>query len=265
MMQPILIHDKEELEKYLLRYPQLNFYHLGDLDDFFWPYTSWFALKEDDQINALILMYSGIRPVTVLAIENDNHGGMLKLLENSLPLLPGVFYAHLSAGLEQVLSAYGYQIKLHGEHYKMALSHPEKLELIDTTDVEQLSSNDLDEMLSLYKHSYPGNWFDPRMLETGQYTGLRDKNGQLVSVAGIHVYSPEYKIAALGNITTNPKYRGQGLAKKVTAGLCKLLLTTSDSIGLNVRSDNSPAIQAYHKIGFEVVGKYNEWMVNPPS
>lgn len=264
MIQPILIHDKRELENFLLKHRQLNFYLLGDLDDFFWPYTSWFALEEDGQISALLLMYSGIRPVTVLAIENKNYSQMLQLLEDSLPLLPSSFYAHLSVGLDKVLSAHGYQIKLHGEHYKMALTDTQKLELFDTKDVEQLSVDHLAEILALYKDSYPENWFDPRMLETGQYTGLRDKKGQLISVAGIHVYSPQYRIAALGNITTHPEFRGQGWAQRVTAGLCILLLHSVDAIGLNVRSDNIPAIQAYQKIGFEVVGTYNEWMVNPP-
>ena len=54
------------------------------------------------------------------------------------------------------------------------------------------------------------------MLETGKYFGIR-REGILVSVAGIHVYSPEYDVAALGNITTHPDFRGQGLGRKVTA------------------------------------------------
>ena len=47
----------------------------------------------------------------------------------------------------------------------------------------------------------------------------------------------------------------------VTAGCCKRLLETVDLIGLNVRSDNAPAIQAYQQIGFEKVGEYHEWML----
>jgi predicted GNAT family acetyltransferase len=99
------------------------------------------------------------------------------------------------------------------------------------------------------------------MVETGQYVGIRDKD-KLVCVAGIHVYSPIYKIAALGNITTLPELRGQGLGKAATAGLCKRLLKTVDAIGLNVRSDNTPAIKAYEAIGFTKVATYHEWMVN---
>ena len=34
-----------------------------------------------------------------------------------------------------------------------------------------------------------GNWFEVQRLDTGQYFGLKE-DGRLVSVAGVHVYSP---------------------------------------------------------------------------
>lgn len=261
MQKPEFIHDKNELERFLLRYRHLNFYHLGDLDDFFWPYTSWLALKDQREITALTLLYTGIQPAAFLAIVNDNYPQMETLLRNSLAILPKSFYAHLSPGLEGVLQEGGFQLDLHGAHLKMALTKQEMLENIDTSAVEQLGLDDLPEMKDLYEKSYPGNWFDARMLETGQYAGVRSDAGELVGVAGIHVYSPVYKIAALGNITTLPALRGQGLGKTATAGLCKQLLKTVDAIGLNVRADNAAAIAAYSKIGFEPVGEYSEWMV----
>jgi RimJ/RimL family protein N-acetyltransferase len=259
-MKLIYLHDKNELETYLLKYRHLNYYHLGDLDDFFWPYTTWYALKENGEIKALNLFYIGIDPVVLLGIENDNPKEMKTLLRQSLPLLPLNFYAHLSPGLEKVLEV-DYALDHHGEHYKMNLTDPSKLNDIDTSPVVPLTTENLEEMRVLYEESYPGNWFDARMVETGQYVGIREE-GKLIGVAGIHVYSPIYKIAALGNITTHPTKRGQGLGKAVTAGLCKRLLENVDAIGLNVLSDNTPAIKAYEAIGFTKVAAYHEWMVN---
>jgi GNAT superfamily N-acetyltransferase len=43
----------------------------------------------------------------------------------------------------------------------------------------------------------------------------------LGSVAGIHVYSPRQRMAALGNIVTHPAARGKGYASRVTARLCR--------------------------------------------
>lgn len=82
-----------------------------------------------------------------------------------------------------------------------------------------------------------------------------------MSVAGVHVYSARFRMAALGNITTHPDWRGQGLGTAATAGLCKNLLKTVDTVGLNVSSDNETAIRMYEKLGFEAVAKYNEYML----
>lgn len=260
-MKPVFIHDKYELETFLLNYPYRNFYHLGDLDDFFWPYTSWIGAKENDYLSAVLLLYSGAKPPALLVIENENYYEMEELLESSLFLLPKEFYCHLSPGLENVLYDNGYQLDLHGLHYKMALTEPERLDKIYTDWVDQLWEGDLQDILDLYESAYPGNWFDARMLETKQYCGARDENGALIAVAGIHVYSVEYQIAALGNITTHPDHRGQGVGTAVTARLCKLLRETVSTIGLNVKADNESALAVYEKLGFEIEAEYNEFMV----
>ena len=79
--------------------------------------------------------------------------------------------------------------------------------------------------------------------------------------AGVHVYSEEYRVAALGNIVTHPDYRNRGFGRIVTAYLCKKLLEKVDHIGLNVHRDNVSAIRCYENLGFEILGKYEECMV----
>lgn len=262
-MKPVLIHDKAELAAYLGKFSQFNFYHLGDLDDFYWPYITWYAHKKENEIQAIILFYTGIRPPVLLAIDNHNLEPMKALAGAIHPFLPSKFYSHLSPGLE-VCFQDAYELTHYGEHYKMMLVDPAKIDEVDISSVVSLSGKDLHQLQDLYAASYLGNWFDARMLDTGQYVGLRAE-GQLVSVAGVHVYSPKYKVAALGNITTHPDYRGQGLGTAVTAALCAQLLETIDTIGLNVKTNNAPAIYAYKKLGFEVVSSYHEWMVELSS
>ena len=139
------------------------------------------------------------------------------------------------------------------------MSDHAKLDKVDFSNVQPLTNQHLPELIDLYTASYPGNWFDPRMLQTGQYMGIHiDK--QLVAVAGVHVYSAHYRVAALGNITTHPDHRGQGVGTAVTAALCKRLLKTVDTIGLNVKSDNAAAIALYQKLGFQIVTTYHEYM-----
>ncbi|HEX4607636.1 MAG TPA: GNAT family N-acetyltransferase, partial [Urbifossiella sp.] len=116
-----------------------------------------------------------------------------------------------------------------------------------------------------YAASYPGNWFAPRMLETGCYYGVR-RGGELVSVAGVHVYSPRYGAAALGNITTRPDHRGRGLGAAVTARVCRELLRAGVAcVGLNVKADNAAAVRCYQALGFEPVADYAEYAVEPAA
>jgi predicted GNAT family acetyltransferase len=84
----------------------------------------------------------------------------------------------------------------------------------------------------------------------------------LVSVAGVHVYSPRYKVGVVGNVTTHPAYRGKGLGTAVCARLCRELLKTVEHIGLNVKADNASAIASYKRLGFEVVGEYEEGLLS---
>lgn len=257
-MPVVSLHDKDIIEQFLRRNTPIHLYELGDLDDFFWPYTTWYALKEEGQIEQITLLYTGQVLPVLLAI-SDHREAMRRLLELLLPILPRRFYAHLSGDLANVFVR-DYRMQSQGLHYKMALVDPSHLRFVDTSEVIALSTKDLHELQSLYHDSYPVNSFDPRMLETGHYYGIR-RNDRLVAVAGVHVYSPRYKVGVLGNVTTHPDYRGQGLAKAVCAKLCVELLKTIDAVGLNVKADNASAIAAYRSLGFEMAGKYEEGLL----
>jgi len=258
----LCLHAKDEVEAFCRRNPALHLYALGDLDDFFWPHTTWYALHDRGQIQQLVLVYTGQPLPTVLAYAEQPIGPMLDLLRDLLRVLPRRFYAHLTEGVADVLSEH-YRIEPHGTHHKMALTDRSRAARFDGSEAEALSAVDTDDLLALYGASYPGNWFVPRMLQTGYYFGIRRGPG-LVSVAGVHVYSQPYKVAALGNITTRPDVRGQGLGTAVTARLCQELLRAGiECVGLNVKADNRSAIACYEKLGFARVADYGEYMAEP--
>ena len=141
----------------------------------------------------------------------------------------------------------------------MALVDETQASNIDCSYVKQIRSTDLALIQDFYKESHPENWFDSRMLETNRYFGIWEKR-RLVSVAGIHVYSPQYKVAALGNISTLPTHRKQGYGTKVTAKLCQSLIDENVQIGLNVKADNTTAISCYEKLGFKIIASYEEFL-----
>ena len=201
------ITNREELETFFRLDPGLRFYELGDLDDFFWPHTTWYGLRENGALKEVLLLYRG-GPMPVLLALSRQVEGMSLLVRESLPDLPQRLYLHLSPGLDALFMA-EFNLISHGSFLKMRLTERDLAGDVEQAEAVVLSRSDLEELLALYQRSYPGNWFDPRMIDTGCYFGLR-LDRKLVCVAGIHVHSRTYRIAALGNITTHPDYRGRG-------------------------------------------------------
>lgn len=252
------LEDKATILFFLKRNPELQIYCIGDLDDFFWPHTTWYSIVEASVIQSVALLYSGMKIPTLLLFfegDSDYSNTLLKQIKSNLPKK---FYAHLSPGLIDVFKSHSI-IEAYGLHYKMALMKiPAE---VNDPNIRRLTAGDLHKIEDFYSVAYPRNWFDKRMIETQKYFGYFLDN-KLIGVSGIHVYSAEYKVAALGNIATLPDYRGQQIGFKLTSKLCNDLLQSVDIIGLNVKSDNDFAIRCYKKAGFEIVGKYEEFYIN---
>ncbi len=258
----IPITDRAVLEPFLRRDPARHLYSLGDLDPFFWPHTRWFGWVDDGSLAAVLLLYAGMKPPSVLAF-SERPDLMRRLVTAVQDALPDVFELHVEEGILDGVSQLGPRtIERHGRHLRMRLRDTDRLDVPGATDTVALTTSDLEDLRALYAAAYPENWFDPRMLETGQYVGVR-RHGQLVSVAGVHVYSADYRVAALGNITSHPAHRGQGLARAATASLCRSLSRRVDVIGLNVKADNQAAIHIYEQLGFETILAYEEARVEP--
>jgi GNAT superfamily N-acetyltransferase len=254
------LNDKDELEQFLRKNTALNIYQIGDLDNFYWNNTAWYGLKENNSLKSVVLLYQAPPFKVLLALAPEDETGYLKRLLMSLSAdLPGKFYAHLSPGIEKIFET-EYDLESHGKYQKMFLTDSDRLSHFESNDIVHLNNKDLNDIFNLYKESYPENSFDPRMIETGMYYGLKINN-KLVCISGIHVYSEVYKVAALGNITTHPDYRGKGYGQRVTAHLCRVLLTKVNAIGLNVGQDNIPAIKCYRNLGFTKAAPYLEYMI----
>jgi hypothetical protein len=221
-MALVPLSDRDAIERWLRRDAPVHLYELGDLDDFFWPSTTWYGLGDGPDaasVGAIALLYQAPSlPVVVALGRAADLDDIRALLEELAPLLPSRFYAHLVPGSADVLGR-SFALEPHGTHARMVLASRALVDTIDTADAVVLGPHDEAELLALYARAYPGNWFDPRMLETGAYFGVR-RGGTLASVAGVHVVSRSHRIAALGNIATDPSLRGRGLARIALAAVC---------------------------------------------
>jgi ribosomal protein S18 acetylase RimI-like enzyme len=250
------ITDRRKLAAYFRQDLNIHFYSLGDLDDFYWPNTICLGIESSRGVEAVSTIYRGDR-LPVLLVFSDPGKLSHEYINQLIYYLPDQVYAHLSPDLERYFQN-EFNVTEIGDHFKMKLENPDILTKIETKSLQQLSKHDLPEMIDLYKSSYPGNAFDPRMVLTGLYFGYR-LEGRIVSAGGVHVYSEKYKVAALGNITTHPDHRNQGLAKMVTAKICQALAGKVEFIGLNVKCSNLAAIKLYQALGFKISNKYGEF------
>lgn len=259
-MKIVKAGNKDTLRNFFSDDPFLHLYEIGDLDDFFWPYTEWFALEDSEGISAAFLVYKGSELPVLLALEQNDPEAAKVLIREIQDDLPDRIYCHLSPCVTKEMESI-YTLKSHGRHNKMKLVSSAYFDFLDCGrfSLRTLSVDDADVIHNLYATAYPGHWFDERMLQSSMYRGLFEKD-TLVSIAGIHIFSEKYRVASLGNITTLPAYRGTGCAKIVTAHLCRDLTKIVDTIGLNVESSNTHAINAYKKLGFQYHSSYEEFM-----
>jgi ribosomal protein S18 acetylase RimI-like enzyme len=264
----VQLETRAELEPFLRRRPFLHLYELGDLDDFFWPHTRWFGRRVYGDLLEVLLLYTAAHGSTLLAFTDGSTPIMADLLRSVIAHLPARVYAHLSEGLADELRA-DYALESHGRYLRLALTDTARLDAWETSEAAALRATGAGEVVPLhaadaaalrafYDASYPGNWFDERMLLTGHYWGVRDA-GRLVCAGGVHVVSPRQRVAALGNVATDPAYRGRGLATRTCARLCRGLMAVADHIGANVKADNRAALRCYGRLGFKPAAAYEEW------
>jgi GNAT superfamily N-acetyltransferase len=122
--------------------------------------------------------------------------------------------------------------------------------------VERLGAGDASELNRLYRLGF-GSWLAPHAIADGIYYGLRVR-GRVVAAAGTHVIGRDARIAVVGNVLTQPEYRGRGYAEATTAAVTAELLRFCDHVVLNVRADNPPALNAYRRLGYAEHTRFEE-------
>ncbi len=257
-MEYVQLHDRDQIEGYLQSNPDLHVYGLGDLEDEFWPHTEWYGAVNGNNLAAICFVFSQFDPPTVVAISEAENTALYGLMSAISDRLPDYFGAHLGISATGSLSRQ-FEAPVMSDWRKMALTDRSRLAEVDVSKVERLGREDQTALRSLYdgvyRHSEISNVFDPSMLDVGPYFGVREGK-EIVSVAGVHVFSPRYGVAAVANVATHPGWRNRGLASAVTARLCQELDLQVQHVGLNVAKANDSAVRAYRRIGFETIAGF---------
>lgn len=224
-----------------------NAYAIADLDPVHDECTDWF-FHED----SVLLRYRGLEPDLLFASGDPT---IIETLFSELP--PGRYQVALK---QEVVDAVLQRLSVNGSipMWRMALkSDPPTLVMPD--EVQALSIEDLPNIECLMAdHEDRPDSFIPAQLEYGFFYGVYESE-DLISMAGVHVYSEISSVAAVGNVFTHPEHRGEGFGTlALTAVTTRLLASGIQTIVLNVSKENEPAIRSYSKIGFEPHCRYLE-------
>lgn len=257
------LSDRGEIERFLRRSAPAQIYALADLDDAFWPDTRWFATRgANGEIEALCLVLEKLALPIVHAVAPPHHEPTLALVLALVPQLSARFFVNLPLGYERVFEA-THEIRAHGEFQKMQLGSASELAGHELNDIETLGpehAEEIEEFRARRAHragEAAGGFYARYMLELFPWFGVR-RAGELVSLAGVHVVSRRYGVAALGNVATAPEFRGRGLARAVCARLARELAQHVPLVGLNVATANASARRCYDTLGFRPVLRYSE-------
>ncbi len=261
-----VLKDRDLLRSFLTRDRVGNAYLLGDLDPAYLPFCDWFGhFNEDRQLDALILLYKGLSLPVVLTVgppkeDEASRRGLTEIFDAVHGQLPESFWVHTWEHHLGTLDAHFSAGHLN-RMIRMGLSRENYRPSNAEVRVRRLDHPDTAAIMALYRY-YPDNFFEPYQLESGLYFGVDvDKGRGLAAIAGIHVFSQAYDIAAIGNLVTHPDHRRHGYATAVTTRLLDELFKSVSLVTLNVQEGNMAAIGTYEKFGFTHHHIYHEGRV----
>jgi len=233
------LHDKGEIYAFLAQDRYYAAYAIGDLEPGLFELCTWHVSVQDGRKTALTLRFRGLRPPALFAMGASD--GLAPLLrEESLPER-----VYLTGQLEHLsLFQEAFSLGPVGDMLRMVLKPGDFCP--HDGQVTRLSRRHLPSLQRLYRGE---GVFAPYQLDSGVYYGV-EVGGEVVSVAGTHIVSPTYKIAAVGNIFTHPNHRGKGYATVCTSAVVEELLSCSLAIVLNVARSNEVALGLYKRLGF---------------
>ncbi len=245
--------DRDLLHQFLSRDRLFAAYALADTDDSEFARTRWGIAFDDGSPVALVMEYRGISPQPLFVMGEP--AGVSAILRDVVR--PRI--AYLAAKAEAVPAVRErYRVEEAAPMVRMAVDRATFRPVVG--DAVRLDQGDTGHLNRLYELGL--NAYLPReAVAAGIYYGVR-RGTRLIAAAGTHVIGPTVGIAAVGNVYTNREYRGQGLAKIVTSAVTSELLQQVETVVLNVRADNPPALAVYRALGYREHAHFDERLVH---
>ncbi len=235
--------DRREIRTLLEQERVWMAYALGDLEDGMFEQCEWYTTD-----GALGMIFNGMHFIPFLTMGDLE--GIDSIMAESMRE-PEIHMHQRREHMPALLKYYEPQTQHNMWRMVLRDFHPVR------GDVVRLGMDRLDDIRALFAIGDGGTAFAPYQLATGYFFGV-EREGRLVSIAGVHLASRRYRVGPIGNVFTLPAYRGCGYAAQCTSAVASALSADGiDTIVLNVDETNTPAIRVYERLGFE---KYCEFV-----
>ena len=218
-------------------------YAIGDLEPQLFAQSTWVGAEKTGRLQALALHFRGLKLPALFLMGDTN--GLRAILENTI--CPE--QAYLTCSTEHLAMTHDFYawdetIPMWRMVLEPASFQPTKGDCVRLTPAH---SNQLIELYALGG----GIGFSTTQVQYGVFFGVFVER-QLVAVAGTHLVSATYGVAAVGNVFTHPNYRERGYGTATTnAVVTELLQRGISDIILNISQDNAGAIRIYERLGFK--------------
>jgi len=255
MWTPLALTNKSQILDFLETDRLYAAYAIGDLEPGMFEQCAWFGAERSGRLEAAVMHFRGISPPALLLI-GDPEGLRAAL---ALARLPGEVC--LTCRPEHVaMSSEFYSWAKVSPMWRMAL-RPDHFRPVagESTRLLPEHSHQLADLYALGG----GDAFSPNQIARGVFYGII-ADRRLIAVAGTHLVSRTYGVAAVGNVFTHPDCRGRGYGAATTSAVvAELLARGIRDIVLNVGEDNVPAIHLYERLGFELHCRFTEGPASP--
>lgn len=240
-MSPSLDFRKDQILAILHQDRIWSAYALADLEPEHDMYSHWHVSGK-----SVLLCYTGLEPPILFA-----HGEVAQLQSLLETIQPGEYQISFPQDFLQSLPASAsilHQIPMWRMHFKHS-------PITQGTEIEvhRLGVEDLPHIEHLYNGQPDApDGYHSRQLGMGPFVGVWESE-TLVATAGIHVFSENLSVAAIGNVYTHPNWRRKGFAQACTTKLLSILRSKGvATIVINVGQKNLAAVALYEKMDFKV-------------
>ncbi|MDH5788752.1 MAG: GNAT family N-acetyltransferase [Candidatus Bathyarchaeota archaeon] len=237
--QPLL----RACRKFLARNPIANVLPLGDIYSPLLQVSDIYSATSNNHVIGVSAVYHGFStPSIVFGVAEPKI--KQALLKKAINEIPNDF---ISLCQPHETNLFKEHATIRDSHFEQQMiAYPPKHIRCNNINATKISKNEFELLNKFYVEHHAKAWA-PIQFRAGPYYCVK-YNGKIVSVAGVHLATPQ--IVQLGNILTDEAYRNRGFATACTNELAANLAAKGKIISLFVGIDNVPAIRIYKKLGF---------------